>query len=86
MRYYVLGLILFSCLFSACHSQHNNTITPTFQTFNLPAETQQALVVTNADRTTNRGQLQRYQKQAQRWVAIGSPIKVRLGRLVWVGA
>ena len=80
MRYYVLGLILFSWLFSACHSQHNNTITPTFQTFNLPAETQQALVVTSADWSANSGQLQRYQKQAQHWLAVGSPIPVRLGR------
>ena len=80
MRYYVLGLILFSWLFSACHSQHNNTITPTFQTFNLPADTTQALVVTSADWSANSGQLQRYQKQAQHGLAVGSPMQVRLGR------
>lgn len=55
-------------------------ITPTFQTFNLPADTTQALVVTSADWSANSGQLQRYQKQAQHWLAVGSPMQVRLGR------
>ena len=80
MRYYVLGLILCSWLFSACHSEHSAQSSPVFQAFHLPADTQQALVVSSADWAANSGQLQRYQKQAQHWLAIGSPIQVRLGR------
>jgi uncharacterized protein YcfL len=63
MRYYVLGLILCSWLLSACHSEHSSQSSPVFQTFHLPADTTQALVVSSADWSANSGQLQRYQKQ-----------------------
>jgi L,D-peptidoglycan transpeptidase YkuD (ErfK/YbiS/YcfS/YnhG family) len=80
MRYYVLGFILCSWLLGACHSEHSAQSSPVFQDFHLPADTTQALVVSSADWSANSGQLQRYQKQAQHWLAIGSPIQVRLGR------
>jgi L,D-peptidoglycan transpeptidase YkuD (ErfK/YbiS/YcfS/YnhG family) len=80
MRCSYLVIILLSLLLSACHLNQTNANQTNFQSFNLPIETQQALVVTSSDWLATSGQLQRYQKQAQHWVAIGSPIDVRVGR------
>lgn len=80
MRYPILALLFFGYLLSACNSSQNLASSLSFKDFHLPAETQQALIVTSTDWSANSGQLQRYQKQAQHWVAIGSPMQVRLGR------
>lgn len=77
-RLSILTLTIVSTIFLAC--QANPTEDMVKNSIEIPKESKQILKVTTPNWNSREGVLQRYLKQDNKWVAVGSPISIILGR------